>query len=205
MKTKIQLTTAIGYLMYSSLQAPSYGTKKYPKKDGEFKTDILLDTRDTGVKKFLKEFQGHLDSLGNTEKCHLKALDKPVEGLDDPKYYIKLTLKTNYKWKNNEGEEVLNKIHLLDANGGGAFTKEEIIGNLTKAQICFDLIPFSSSPYGCLLSPKAVMIHELVPYKPVDADSFGFSYNEDTAEEQEDPDEVPVTVSVGGEKDSFNF
>jgi hypothetical protein len=190
-------------LAWPKLTAPDYGTKEYPKPDGEYSTKAVGRLDDPEVKKLIaalqpayaeamKEAQEAFAALKPETRKKLKAvtenplytelLDKETE---EPTGEVEFKFAKRASFEAKKGPKAGQKVHikvpLFDARGV-AITKAPEIWGGTVARVSFTASPYfipGTGAAGLKLNLDAVQIIELRQSGGRDATGYGFGQEED--------------------------
>lgn len=193
-----QFTTPIGTFQYPSLDAPSYGTDKFPKPEGVYRANLILPANDAAVKKFIADLKPHHDEamaaaqdafaqlpvasrrkLGSvsTHPLYEVEYDKETEQpTGNIVFRFKLTASGVYKKGPKAGEKWSARPALFDARGNKMNNPPAIWGG-TKGRVSFSAGPMFVSATGLGgLSYRLIgaQIIDLVTKGDRSAESLGF-------------------------------
>lgn len=185
-------TTPKGVFKYPNLVTPDYGTKEFPKKDGEFNVRLILPEAD--AKKLIAQLKPEFDKA--IEKAQEEFAKLPVaqrkklkdvtvnefyaevydKETEEPTGDYEFRFKSAASGTNKEGKKWERKIPLFDAKGVPAKNLKSVWGGT------IGKVSFSASPYfvaatgaaGLSLRLEAVQIIELSSGGSRNASDYGF-------------------------------
>jgi hypothetical protein len=200
-----------GVFRYPALTSPDYGTKEFPKADGEYKVQLILTEAEAqplieklqplfdaaiseGHEKFKELKVEQRKKLGELKVNDIYATEYDQE-TEDPtgNLIFKFTMKASGKDK--KGGTWERKPALFDAKGTPLKDVKGIWGG-TVGKVSFDVSPYfipGSGAAGIKLRLNAVQVIDLVSGGGRDAEGFGF--------EKEDGYEAETTESTNEFKD----
>jgi hypothetical protein len=211
------ITTPRCRLAFPKLVQPDFGTKDYPKPDGEFVTKAVMRADDPKVQAFLKKLQPHHDAAvraGKAEFAKLKPetrrklkdvtvnqlftelLDKTTE---EPTGEIEFKFARKASGERKDGTRWKAKVPIFDRFGQRIENPPEIWGG-TVAAISFRLATSKDFPVpgyfipgtgavGLKLELEAVQIIELRSGGEKDAAGYGFEAEEFDADAEGENDD----------------
>lgn len=203
-----------GRLGFPKLSEPDYGSKDYPKPEGEYSTKLVLQFDNAATKAFLKSLQPHYEAAIEAAKEEFKKLKpetrkKLGKVTENPLYTelldketeeptgeieFKFAKKASYVAKKGPkaGKTVHTKVALFDAAGAVIAKAPEIWGG-TVASVAFTASPYfipGTGAAGLKLNLDAVQIIELRQGGGRSAADYGFGKEDGyTHSEPEDRDE----------------
>lgn len=211
-----RFTSPRGFFRYPALVKPDFGTKEFPKPNGEFKVQLVVKQDDPAVKDFLKKIQPLHDAaieageekfkgLKVEQRKKLKELkvndlfqieyDKETE---EPTGNIIFKFVTTASGKNEKGEAWERKLPLFDAFGKPA--KLKAVGGGSEGKVSFEASPYfipGTGAAGLKMYLVAAQIIELRTFGGGSAGDFGFGEEDGggfaAGSEQED-DDAPFDV-----------
>ena len=220
-KAKAEFTTPRGVFVYPSLQKPDYGTKEYPKPDGEYKVTLKLPT--PVAEKWVDEKLGALvqEARENAEAEFAKlpvATRKKLKELtfndigtieydketEEPTGYtlIKFAMKAGGVRK-DDNSLWSQKPAVFDSKGKRLEKVPEIWGG-SEGKVSVEanhyFIPGTGAA-GVSLRLKAVQLLKLVQGDSRDASGYGFGVEDDgfDASEYQAPEDEGSPFEDGGD------
>lgn len=227
-KPVVKLKTPAGRLGWPKLSEPDYGTKDYPKPDGEYSTKLILKADDPATRAFLKELQPHYEAAleaGKEEFAKLKPetrkklkqvnenplftelLDKETEeptGEIEFKFSKKASIVAQKGPK--AGQRIQLRVALFDAKGNVIQKAPQIWGG-SVAKVAFVASPYfipGTGAAGLKLSLDAVQIIELRQGGGKSASDYGFGAEEGYTHTDSD-DEATSGSTSDGEAETHDF
>lgn len=186
-------TSPRGVFRYPALSKPDYGNEEFPKPDGEFKVQLILDAAtaqplldkiqplyDAAIAEGEEKFKG----LKVEQRKKLKELK--VNDLYAPEYDRETEEETGnliFKFamvasgKNQKGEEWSRKPALFDAKGKPLPKTAPAIWGGSEGKVSFEAVPYFISGTGAAglkLRLQAAQVIELVSGGQRDAGAYGF-------------------------------
>lgn len=209
---KPQYISPKGSFRYPALTKPDFGNEQFPKPNGEFKAQLVLDadTAEALVAKLqplydeaIREGEEKFAALKVEQRKKLKALtvnelfsvmyDKDTE---EPTGEVFFKFATTASGVNVKGEKWSRKIPLFDAKGKPLKNPPQIWGG-TIGKISFEAAPYfvpGTGTAGLKLYLVAAQIIELVSAGSKNAAGFGFGEEEGyegSDDEQEEKADTP--------------
>jgi hypothetical protein len=199
---QINLVTPASRFIYPKLNDPDYGTKEFPKPDGEYSLRLRFDTTDQQVQKFLKKLDAlHQAAIENAKEefaglkvAQRKELErkngdgglsihpfaKPVydEDTEEPTNEVEMKFSMKAGGKTKQGKVWSRKPVIVDATGRVLRNPPAIWGG-TLGMVSFSVseggyfIP-GTGLAGISTRLEGVQILELVSAGGRDAKSLGF-------------------------------
>jgi hypothetical protein len=218
-KTPIKLRTPSGRLGWPKLTEPDFGSKDYPKPDGEYSTKLILKSDDPVTQQFIKSLQPHYEAAIADAKVEFAKLKpetrKKLKDVTENPLFTELldketeepTGEIEFKFSKKAsfvaqkgpraGERVNVKVALFDAKGGVIQKAPQIWGG-SVAKVAFVASPYFISGTGIAglkLNLDAVQIIELRQGGGKSAGDYGFGEEEgyshsDAAAESSDTNEA---------------
>ncbi len=196
-KKYINGTTPAGRFKYPKLSKPDFGTKEYPKEDGEYSVQLILNASDPATKAFIAFLDPYYQTAiknANDEFNKLKVDIRKKHGgvkvnplftelydseTEAPTGEIsfKFTAKHSYVDKKTEARMILNKPPMFSATKTPLKNVDPWGGTLGKVAFSFEdggyFIPGTAAA-GLKLKLTGTQILELVEAGARDANSLGF-------------------------------
>lgn len=219
-----QFTSPIGTFKFPALDTPSYGSKDYPKPDGEYKVKLLMAQSDPATKAFIASLSGaYADAqadgeqqfaalpvatrkqLGKLKMHPMFALvyDKETEEpTGDIEFNFKLKASGIYKNGPKKGHEWHARPVLFDAKGKRLDNPPPIWGG-TRGRISFSAGSFfvaGTGTAGLSLRLLGAQIIDLVSKGERTAESLGFG----AVEGGFDADDLPKATNDNDAKGETN-
>ena len=228
-KPAVKLKTPAGRLGWPKLSEPDYGTKDYPKPDGEYSTKLILKADDPATRAFLKELQPHYEAAleaGKEEFAKLKPetrkklkqvnenplftelLDKETEeptGEIEFKFSKKASIVAQKGPK--AGQRIQLRVALFDAKGN-VIQKAPQIWSGSVAKVAFVASPYfipGTGAAGLKLSLDAVQIIELRQGGGKSASDYGFGAEDGYTHGDDTSDTGSTDESNDGEAETPDF
>jgi len=185
-------TTPKGVFKYPNVITPDYGTKEYPKPDGEFNVRLILDA--DKAQALIKQLQPEFDKavekgreefaklpVANRKKLkditindfYAEVYDKDTE---EPTGEFEFRFKSAASGKNKEGKRWERKLPVFDAKGVPAKNLKSVWGG-TVGKVSFSASPYfvaATGAVGLSLRLEAVQIIELSAGGARSASEYGF-------------------------------
>lgn len=199
------ILTPVLSLKYPKLDKPDYGSKDYPKPDGEYSTLGVMEAEDRAVKKFLADLAPHYQEaieLANEEFKKLKVETRKKLGgvkendlfttlydpeTEEPTGFIQIKAAMKASGTRKDKSVWKAKPDIYDAKGR-PMTKVPEIWSGTKGILSLELQPYfipGTGAAGLKLKLKAVQIIDLVSGGTRTASSHGFQSYDDGYEYEE--------------------
>lgn len=195
----VKMNAPLAIAKWPKLSEPDYGTKEYPKPEGEYSVKLVWDETDPAYEKFRAKMDGYLDAAVAAGQVQFDSLKKPqrdklgsmkVNPMFTPVYdadenltgqvEMKLTMKASGVVKKGprEGKKWARSPSLFDALGRPIKGKVDIWGG-SELIVAFS---FAEGGYfvagtgacGVKLQLEAVQIVTLRAGGERSADSYGF-------------------------------
>ena len=185
-------TTPKGVFKFPNLIKPDYGTKEFPKKDGEFNVRLILEGEEAQalidklqpeMDKALAEAEEKFAQLPVATRKKLKAVtpndfytevfDKETE---EPTGQFEFRFKTSASGTNKKGEKWTRTVPIFDAKGKPAKNLKAIWGG-TVGKVAYSVSPYfvaGSGAAGITLYLDAVQVIELSAGGSRNASEYGF-------------------------------
>lgn len=216
-ENKVLMTAPLGVSAWPKLTSPDYGTKDYPKPDGEYSVKMLWHEDDEAFIEFREKLEGYLPELERIANERFAELKKPqrdklgsptlnpifspvYDDQDEPtgQYEAKFSMKAGGTIKKGPkaGQEWSQKPALFDAFGRPLGSKVNIWGG-SELVIAFAFmkdgyfIP-ATGAYGIKLMLRAAQVVTLRSGNDGNASSFGFGKHDngfDVSEIEGDTDD----------------
>lgn len=208
------ITTPILSLKYPKLDKPDYGSKDYPKPDGEYSTLGVMEAEDRAVKKFLADLAPHYRNAmeeANEEFKKLKVETRKKLGgvkendlfttlydpeTEEPTGFIQIKAAMKASGVRKDKTTWKAKPDIYDAKGRPMKKVPEIWSG-TKGILSLELQPYfipGTGAAGLKLKLKAVQIIDLVSGGSRTASSHGFQSYDDGYEYEEPMDDEDNTT-----------
>lgn len=211
-------TTPRGTFRYPALSKPDFGTKDYPKPDGEYKVGLILSEED--AQPLIKDLQPAYDKA--IEEAEAKFAELPVatrkklkevtkndlytieydKETEEPTGNLIFNFKMKASGKNKKGEAWNRKPAIFDAGARKPLVKVPEIWGGTIGKVSFEAVPYFVSGTGAAglsLRLNAAQIIELRSGGQRDASDYGFGEEDgfeasDVQEDEGSPfrDEAPA-------------
>lgn len=215
---KVIHTSPAGRFRYPKLNAPDYGTEKFPKPDGDFNVQLALAEGGPAHERLvsllqplwdaaIEEARAAYEALPAAKKRKAKEPDpsdlfEPIfDENDNPtgEVYLKFKTKASGEFKKGPkaGKRWNKTLPIFDAKGRLMAKAPDIWGG-TVGKISFTTRPFfieASGLAGLSLGLEAVQVLDLVSAGMRTADQFGFgeedgyAHTEDAATSDEETDD----------------
>lgn len=202
-KKLVRGTTPKGIFKYPNLIKPDYGTKEFPKKDGEYNVRLILEGK--AAQELIAKLQPEMDkALAEAEEKFAQlpvATRKRLKGVtpnpfytevfdketEEPTGQFEFRFKTAASGVNKKGERWERTVPIFDAKGKPVKNLKGIWSG-TVGKIAYSVSPYfvaGSGAAGITLYLEAVQIIELNAGSGRSASEFGFSEEEgfDASEE----------------------
>lgn len=193
---KVRGTTPKGIFKYPNLIKPDYGTKEFPKKDGEYNVRLILEGE--AAQELIAKLQPEMDkALAEAEEKFAQlpvATRKRLKGVaanpfytavfdketEEPTGQFEFRFKTTASGVNKKGERWHRTVPIFDAKGKPVKNIKEIWSG-TVGKIAYSVSPYfvaGSGAAGITLYLEAVQIIELNAGSGRSASEFGFTEEE---------------------------
>lgn len=205
-----KMTTPRGTFVWPKLVEPDYGSKEYPKPDGEYSVKVRFDAEDPAFIPFKKKIDAALEAAVENARAQFAELkpatrkklgdisiNEPFEVVYDEdenetgEVLMKFTMKAGgiVKKGPRQGKRWARKPQLFDAKGKPMLKAPEIWGG-TVGKVSFSFITDGyfipgTGATGIKLQLEAVQIIELVSGGQRQGSDFGFEEEEDGFEYDE--------------------
>ena len=212
-KRIVRGTTPKGIFKYPNLIKPDYGTKEFPKKDGEYNVRLVLEGE--AAQELIAKLQPEMDkALAEAEEkfaqlpvatrkrlkevtpnpYYTEVFDKETE---EPTGQYEFRFKTAASGVDKNGKRWYRTVPIFDAKGKPVKNLKEIWSG-TVGKIAYVVSPYfvaGSGAAGITLYLEAVQIIELNAGGSRSASEFGFSEEEgfEVSEESEVSEEPDVS------------
>lgn len=189
-------TTPRGVFRYPALSKPDFGTKDYPKPDGEYKAGLILSEDEAqplikalqaAYNEAIEQAEAEFAKLPVATRKKLKEVTKndlyTIEydkETEEPTGNLIFNFKMKASGKKRDGSEWSRKPAIFDAKGKPLAKVPEIWGG-TMGKISFEAVPYFVSGTGAAglsLRLNAAQIIELRSGGQRDASDYGFGEEE---------------------------
>jgi len=195
-KRTVRGTTPKGIFKYPNLTKPDYGTKEFPKKDGEYNVRLVLEGK--AAQELIAKLQPEMEkAIAEAEEKFAQlpvATRKRLKGVTPNPYYTEVfdketeeptgqyefRFKTAASGVNKKGERWHRTVPIFDAKGKPVKNLKEIWSG-TVGKVAYSVSPYfvaGSGAAGITLYLEAVQIIELNAGGGRSASEFGFSEEE---------------------------
>jgi hypothetical protein len=191
----VRYTSPKGTFRYPALVKPDYGTEEFPKPNGEFKVQLILNEADNqdfinkmqvlhdaaveeGKKKFSELKVEQRKKLKELKVSDLFAVEYDKE-TEEPTGNVIFKFSTSASGKNQKGEEWKRTIPLFDAKGKKVSLPA--VGGGTLGKVSFEASPYfvaGQGMAGVKFYLTAVQVLELRTYGGGNAEEYGFGEEE---------------------------
>jgi len=217
-KRIVRGTTPKGIFKYPNLIKPDYGTKEFPKKNGEYNVRLILEGK--AAQELIAALQPEMEkAIAEAEEKFAQlpvATRKRLKGVSPNPYYTEVfdketeeptgqyefRFKTAASGVNKKGERWERTVPIFDAKGKPVKNIKEIWSG-TVGKVAYSVSPYfvaGSGAAGITLYLEAVQIIELNAGGGRSASEFGFS-EEDGFDSSE---ESRVFEDESTDDDSYN-
>jgi len=217
-KRIVRGTTPKGIFKYPNLIKPDYGTKEFPKKNGEYNVRLILEGK--AAQELIAALQPEMEkAIAEAEEKFAQlpvATRKRLKGVSPNPYYTEVfdketeeptgqyefRFKTAASGVNKKGERWERTVPIFDAKGKPVKNLKEIWSG-TVGKVAYSVSPYfvaGSGAAGITLYLEAVQIIELNAGGGRSASEFGFS-EEDGFDSSE---ESRVFEDESTDDDSYN-
>lgn len=223
----VKMNTPLGTAKWPKLHEPDYGTKDYPKPEGEYSVKLVFNETDPKFVAFQEKLRPYMDAVETMADAEFANLKKPqrdklgspsrndiftpiYDENDEPtgEVEMKLTMKASGVVKKGprEGKKWSRKPQLFDALGRPIKKPVEVWGG-SELIVSFSFredgyfIP-ATGAYGIKCQLDAAQIVTLRQGGERSAADYGFSAQEGGFDASELPDQTDE--SGGGEDDEFS-
>lgn len=202
-KRIVRGTTPKGIFKYPNLIKPDYGTKEFPKKNGEYNVRLILEGK--AAQELIAALQPEMEkAIAEAEEKFAQlpvATRKRLKGVSPNPYYTEVfdketeeptgqyefRFKTAASGVNKKGERWERTVPIFDAKGKPVKNLKEIWSG-TVGKVAYSVSPYfvaGSGAAGITLYLEAVQIIELNAGGGRSASEFGFSEEDgfDSSEE----------------------
>lgn len=224
----IKMRTPLGTAKWPKLTEPDYGTKDYPKPEGEYSVKMIFDETDPKFVAFRNELEKYMEAVEEKAANEFAQLKKPqrdrlgaptrndiftpiYDENDEPtgQVEMKLTMKASGVVKKGprEGKKWSRKPQLFDALGRPIKKKVEIWGG-SELIVAFAFVEDgyfipATGAYGIKMQLEAAQVVTLRQGGERDASSYGFGAQEGGFDASELPDQTDGEEAEG-EDDEFS-
>ena len=194
-KKPVRYTSPKGTFKYPALVKPDYGTKDFPKPNGEFKVQLILNEAENeefiakmqklhdaavaeGEKKFKELKVEQRKKLKELKVSDLFAVEYDKE-TEEPTGNVVFKFSTTATGKNAKGEDWSRKIPLFDAKGKPLTLKS--VGGGTLGKVSFEASPYfvaGQGMAGIKFYLVAAQILELRQFSGGSSSDYGFGAEE---------------------------
>lgn len=201
----VSITSPRGVFVFPKLNEPDYGTKDYPKPDGEYSLKFRLKADEPATEAFIKKLQPHYDAAIEEAEAEFKKLKvetrkklgkvTPNElyttlydpDTEEPTGEIEFKFKMKASGTRKDGKKWTRKPDLFDARMNKVAAGINIWGG-SEGKVSFLVSPYfipGTAAAGLSLKLAGVQVIELVSNGSRSASSYGFE-EEDGYETSED-------------------
>ncbi len=206
----VSVTSPRGVFVFPKLSEPDYGTKEYPKPDGEYSVKLRLKVDDPATEAFIKKLQPHYDAAIAEAEAEFKKLKvetrkklgevKPNElyttlydqETEEPtgeiEFKFKMTASGETKKGPRAGKKWTRKPDLFDARMKPIPAGVNIWGG-SQGKVSALLSPYfipGTAAAGLSLKLAGVQVIELVSNGSRSASSYGFEEEDGYETSEED-------------------
>lgn len=213
-----------GTFRYPKLNDPDYGTKEFPKPDGEYSVRLILSEAD--AQPLVDKLQPHLDAAVADAQAKFKELpvatrkklkEVTVNDLfqveydqetEEPTGNVVFKFAMRASGKTKDGKAWSRKPVIFDAKGKKMVKPEPIWGG-TEGKVAFEVRPYfiaGTGAAGLKLGLNAVQIIDLVSGGGRDAEGYGFDEEDGyEASDNEDAEENSAFSDDSEKSDTQEF
>lgn len=210
--------TPKGVFKFPNLIKPDYGTKEFPKPEGEYNTRLVMTLAE--AQELIDKLQPEMDKAEELAKekfaempvatrkkigapkandFYAEIYDKETE---EPTGEVEFRFKMRASGKNAKGEKWERKPTIFDAKGKPVTLKQLWGGS--KGKVSFEVVPYfvaGTGAYGITLYLRAAQVIELNQGGSRSASDFGFGQEEGfDSSEMEDEDNEGFDDETDGDE-----
>jgi hypothetical protein len=216
--------TPKGTFKWPKITEPDYGTKDYPKPDGEYSVKVVFSAADPEHQRFRARMEKAAEigyATGRAEFAKLKpamqkklkdVTEQPVfedivdeDGNETGEFEMKVKVKASGERKKGPkaGTRWTRKVPIFDAKGQQIKKSIDVWGGTT-GKVSFTYMPEgyfipATGLCGIALKLEAVQIIDLVQGGARSASEYGFEEEEGFSAEAEDAPKGPSADDLGGD------